>query len=236
MSRFDLFWSVHQALQAEAFAVAVGLARADFRTDATAAAARRDESAGDWRAACVAARECLAVFHLHAECEEACVLPVIARLGSFQAADLRTDHTRLEGFESELGRLLDVLLDETNGLEPEPRALVGRRLAERWRHYVVLQLAHMEREETNGNRLLWAHCTDEELHAIEAAIVARVPDERRPGILRMFLVSQSARDQVTMLRGVMARVPASAWDRATAPARRALGESTWQRLVAEARS
>src|SRR5262245_34936682 len=115
MQRVDLYGPVHKGLRAALAETATLLARTDFRDAAASRAA----------AARVAAT--LGFLDEHAAHEDAKVLPEILRCSPELAAELRSDHARIDGLQEDAG-LLAARLETASSAE---RVSLGARLHER---------------------------------------------------------------------------------------------------------
>src|SRR5690606_34184738 len=81
------------------------------------------------------------------------------------------------------------------------------RLAERANRLVAEHIHHMEREERAGNRVLWAHCSDEELHAIHERIVSSIGLERLTQWTEFLLPVLNRIERERAIAGISAIVP-----------------------------
>jgi hypothetical protein len=157
-ARFDGFTPIHKALRRQLFETAIALARADFASEVeTAGAARSVET-------------CLAYLREHAEHEDRRIMPALAELASWLAADLAREHVELERAAIEV----DVLFPKLGALDAAGRVQLGAELVRRFQAYVALQLRHMEREEREVLAVFWAHLDDAALAAMSASIVADI--------------------------------------------------------------
>ena len=213
MERIDLFAVVHKALRAELFAAATLAARTDFRspTDAAQAAA--------------AARALVGLLEEHAEHEDAVVLPELAAIAAELHAAIAADHARLEALHREVTSVAARVEAAATEAEREP---LGRRLHDRLGRLAAEHLLHMQREEVEVNRALWAHRTDEALIALHARITGRIPPDRKAAMLARMLAAASLPERVGLLAALRATMPEALFRGATAPARAALGEAAWR--------
>ncbi len=161
-TRFDLFTPVHKALRAALFDAMQQVARCDFALAPEAAAVA------------AALLRLSGFLSEHADHEDREILPEVARLSGELAADLQAAHARVGGLEHEVVRLAERL----EGAPPVERLSLGRRLHDALGTLVAEQLLHMRREETEVNRLLWAHRTDAELVELHGRVVAAIPPAR----------------------------------------------------------
>lgn len=215
MERIDLFAVVHKALRAELFAAATLAARTDFRSATEAARAS------------AAARALVGLLEDHAEHEDAVVLPELASIAVELHAAIAADHARLEALHREVLSIAGrVDAAATDG----ERAPLGRRLHDRLGRLAAEHLLHMQREEVEVNRALWAHRTDEALVALHARITGRIPPDRKAAMLAAMLAAASLPERIGLIATLRATLPDAVFRGVTAPARAALGDSAWSEL------
>ncbi|MCY3003670.1 MAG: hemerythrin domain-containing protein, partial [Planctomycetota bacterium] len=144
MNRLELYTTVHKGLRSALFAAAERVARTNF---ADPAAAR--EVAGSLGFL-------LDLLEEHAHHEDEFIQPVYQRHNSELALTLADDHARVEG----LGRELRAMAARLEAATEVERVSLGRRIHERMNQFLAEHLQHMAREESLGQRLLWAHLDD----------------------------------------------------------------------------
>jgi hypothetical protein len=187
--------------------------RTDFRSEAEAS-----------RAA-AAAQALVGLLEEHAEHEDAVVLPELASIVPELHAAIATDHGRLDAAHRDVLGLAARLGAAASGVE---REALGRRLQERLARLAAEHLVHMQREEGEVSRALWAHRTDEALAALHGRIVARIPPGRMSTWLAVILAAASLPERAGLLASFRASVPEPLFADVTAPARAALGEAGWR--------
>ena len=218
MQRVDLYRGIHKAIRVLLFDTTASVARADFDDPAGAAAA-----AGRVRRLCGFLAE-------HARHEDDVILPALRRVAPGLTADLRDDHARTDGLERELLALV-TRLETAAGAE---RRSLGRKVQDRLGRLTSEHLAHLEREEGEANRALWAHHSDEELASLERAIVSSIEPPRLAEWLEVLLPALSRPERASLLGGLRAGMPAEAFEVVLAPARAALGEAELLRALEHA--
>lgn len=221
MARMELYGTVHKGLRAALFSATARAAGSDFT------------SAAEARAAAAAARDLLGLLDEHAALEDAEIMPELARLGPEVHAALHDDHSRLDGLQRDLAAIAERLEAAEDAVL---REALGRRLHDRLGRLAAEHLLHMQREEQEANRILWAHRSDEELRALHGRITGRIPPARMARWLAVILPAVSGPERSAMLGGLRAAVPPPAFGELTAPARAALGEATWASAFAAAGS
>lgn len=77
--------------------------------------------------------------------------------------------------------------------------------------FVAHNFEHMEREETENNAALWAAYTDDELRAIERALVAQIPPDKMEVFMSWMIPSMHHGERVAMLSDMRAGAPPEAF-------------------------
>jgi hypothetical protein len=162
MQRVDLFGSIHKGLRAALCETATLLARTGFEDAAASATAAASVNA------------LLGFLEEHAGHEDAVVLPVLALHSPELAAELRSDHARVEGLQEEAGAIAARL----ELASPAERVSLGARLHERVWLLLAEHAKHMQVEESRANRVLHANLTDGELLALHGRIVGSIAPAR----------------------------------------------------------
>jgi len=218
MDRFDLYTSIHKGIRAILFETARTVAATDF--------SRPEESAR----ASDAIRRLLGFLDEHAAHEDDVILPELAPLAPELFADLRAEHARTDGLQRELAGIATRLAGATE----RERVSLGRRLAERANGLVAAHLAHLAREESEANRVLWAHFDDGALLALQDRIVAAIAPARLAEWYALVLPAVSAGERRALIGGLLATVSAARFELLTDPARAELGEAAWRDALAPA--
>ncbi|HEX6883522.1 MAG TPA: hypothetical protein VF530_09085 [Planctomycetota bacterium] len=220
MTRFDLYTHVHKALRALLLDALTTVGRTDF--------ARESELP----AAVANVRHALRLAHLHARHEDREIHPILQRLAPTVAADLDAAHVRFagvdQGIEGLLARLGSATLAE--------RVSLGRKLHQTLGVLVGEHLLHMNVEETQASRILWAHLTDEELVLLHGRILAAIEPAEMSEWVEWLLPAGHRGERAALLVGLESAVPAEALATVTAPGRRRLGEALWSEARAAARA
>ena len=216
MPRVDLYGAVHKGLRSLLFETAGLVARTEFERPAEAAAAA------------VAVERLLAFLEEHAEHEDRALQPVLEELAPDLALALREDHARTHGRHVDIARLLARLATATR---PE-RASLGRRLLAAVNALVAVHLVHLDVEEGQANRILWAHRSDAQLLEIQDRILGSIAPERLALWLERILPAAAAGERAGMLATLRRASDEASFAALTAPARRLLGEPAWQDALA----
>src|SRR5215813_859715 len=211
MNRPNRYQPIHKALRAALFDAASLVARTDFT---------------DPGEATVAARTVASLLDLldgHAAHEEEFVMPAVAKHAPALVASLEAEHGRLEGLQAELRALLPRTCSDVSAEREAAGQLLGRALM----LLVADHLRHMDREETEAMPVLWAHCTEAELDAMDARIRASIPPERMPAMLRLMLPAMSTPEQAGLLSAARAQMPPPVFAQVSGLAREVLGPDRW---------
>jgi hypothetical protein len=215
-TRLDLFSNVHKGLRAALFETAALVARTDFASDGEAA---------------VAAARCATTLRFldeHTDHEDAVVMPELQALSPELHAALQSDHARTTGLERELGQLIE-RLERASVTE---RVSLGRRIHDRVWTLAAEHVRHMQREEQDAMRMLWAHRNDDELRAIHGRILARIAPPRTADWLALMLPAMSLSERAAVIGELRAKLPANVLGALLAPARAALGPAWGDTLLA----
>ena len=188
-NRFQLFTFVHKGLRAALFECAGLRARTDFEAPEESGAAARSVA------------RLAGLLDEHAEHEDAVILPVVEALSPECFIALRAEHARTDGLQRDLVALAGRLV-EAGAAE---RPAIGRRLHDRTTVLVAEHLLHMQREEQEVQRLLWAHRTDDELRALEGQVLARMTPARRAEWLGLILPALSLPERAAFAGAPVAR-------------------------------
>lgn len=189
MSRIDLFLFAHKGLRRAMFDVAIGLAATDFAEPSTAADAL------------AAARRVLGFLREHAQHEDGTIFPALARHNPALAAGLQSEHGLIAGHEARF----EHLLARFEAAPASARAAIGRHLLAQWHRIVSHHLAHLEREEEEGNRVLQACCTDAELGGLMRQVLAGIAPARRAEWQELIVAGLSAAERELLRQRLMAQ-------------------------------
>jgi hypothetical protein len=164
--------------------------------------------------------------HLHKE--NAFIHPAMEARQPGSAALTLEDH---EHHEAAFARLHGLANAVEHGAQGE-RGRAAMRLYHELALFVADNLQHMHMEETHNNRVLWDAYNDEELLAVEHAIVASIPPEQKSLFMRWMVPSASPEERLQLLRGVRQGAPAEAFEGLLAMLRPLLADRDWTRLAA----
>lgn len=214
-TRYDIYVNIHKAMRA-------------FMTDTLAMVGRMDPDDGEDLAATLEqVRSLLRACLDHLDHENRFVHPAMEARRRGSSARIATDHAEHIDHIRELHRTVHAVETATG----QSRATAARNLYQQLALFVADNLDHMHVEETAHNRVLWTDYSDEELQALEGAIVASIPPEETMLIMRWMLPSVSHAERVAMLAGMRANAPREAFDGMLALARSCLNPKDWGKLT-----
>mgnify|MGYP000965624678 CR=1 FL=1 len=191
MERHDLYKSVHKGLRLSLFDAMWRLERTDF-SDRAAALRTAEE-----------VRQVFSLLAEHGAHEDRVILPEIARVNPAVFSELRADHSRVDGLQHELNGLLDRLADATDA----ERRSFGEKIRLKFGRFLAEHMLHMEREETSGNRVLWAHHSDESLRAMHGQILGAIAPDRMMEWAAIMIPALDPRESEALLTALEAKMP-----------------------------
>lgn len=173
-------------------------------------------------------RGLLALCRGHLEHENEFLHPAMEarRLGAAaQAAGEHAQHLRsIDALEAELAAL--------ERAEGGARAAAALELYRSLALFVAENLEHMHHEETAHNAALWDAYADDELEAIERALVASIAPEEMAAVARWMLPAMTAPDRAARLSLMKPAMPPQAFAGTLAMLRAQLSERDWYKLGA----
>ncbi len=198
----DPLTPVHKGLRGMIYNLSTRLQTLDF-TDAETTQALLTDLENDFTAA-RSAGCALCILSMHANDEESVVFPPAARAGNALITSLIREHqelTRRELAIAAAGHRLQGLPS------PADRRGAGAELNRAANELFAAYLTHMNREETELVPLMQAHFTDEQLLAMRATIVGRMPPERLLAILGWMLPNLNDAELTGLLGGLRRGAP-----------------------------
>ena len=152
-------------------------------------------------------RRLLALGAKHLAHEEAYVHVALEarRTGATVALEAQHDHHRAR-FE-----MLDAAIRAVEAAAPADRPGLGRALYLAFSGFVAEDLEHMRQEEAEAWPQLCALFSDEELMAIEMAIVGSLPPDDMMDFMRLMLPATNPAERQALLDGVEANAPPEAY-------------------------
>ncbi len=152
-------------------------------------------------------RELLALCRRHLQHEDRHLHTALQARRPGSAARTAGDHLQ----HAQAIGVLHTQVDEVAAAAVGDRAAVLRGLYRELALFVADNLEHMHVEETENNAVLWATHSDDELRAIEAAIVASHAPQEIAVVLRWMVPSMAPAERATLLAGIAQSAPAEAF-------------------------
>lgn len=213
--RYDLYGPVHKGLRAATSAMLVRLGSCDFADPA------------EGRAALAELRTLMTACSVHIRHEETHIHPALEARAPDTTVELEEEHVRHRALFDQIDRLVQDL----EAAEPGARAVAGRALYLGFAAFLAEDFAHMDREERLIQPRLHALFTDEELMAMEGAILSGLSPENAARFLGMMLPASAPDEQFAILNGVRLAAPPEAFEAVVQGiARPSLAPDRWARL------
>lgn len=213
--RRDLYAGIHKALR-------LFMSRTLCRVGATDAG-DADELAG----ALEMLERLLSLCELHLKDENDFVHPALERAQPGSSARIAAEHVHHAESIADLRDLAALVRD---GREATRAAALGR-LYRALALFVAENFVHMQTEETAHNAALWAAYGDDELAAIEHALVASIPPAAMFEALHWFLPALNASERAGMLAEMSRGMPPEAFRAVLGIAERTLSPADHARLM-----
>ena len=169
----------------------------------------------------------LALCESHLQHENEFVHPAIERARAGGASRVAAEHEHHVEAIADLRDLAALVADSPDGARAAALGRLYRTLA----LFVADNFHHMHVEETAHNAVLWAAYSDEELDAIEHALVASIPPAELFEALQWFVPALSAPERAGMLGGMKQGMPAEAFGAVLGIAQRTLSPRGHARLL-----
>lgn len=190
-ARYDMYRLIHKAM------------RAFMAETLTALGAMDPADDGEVAETLERVEGLLAFCRSHLEHENAFVHPAMEARAPGSAGGAAADHVH----HGDDLKTLAADLAAVRGTHGDARAAAAHALYRHLAEFVGDNLGHMEVEESHHNGVLWQFYRDDELMAIEGAIIASQPPEEAMLTLRWMLVGANAAERAALLAAVRATVP-----------------------------
>ena len=211
-TRFDLYGPVHKGLRA-------------FLADTMQRFGRLDvEDPAQLREACEQALELLALLRGHVDHEDEHIHPVLDACRPGFAAQATDEHVAHR-------RQLEALAVEVRGLLAAPSYAAADALYQNLAELMAENLVHMRLEDVDHQAVLWAHCTDAELAALDGRIVGSIPPTEMMTYLRWMLPAMSPPQRLRLLSALRAGAPDTMVAAVLRLAQQHLPAAAWHRLL-----
>jgi hypothetical protein len=213
--RRDLFAGIHKALRL-------------FMTRTLCRVGSTDPADADELAATLGMLErLLALCEVHLKDENEFMHPALERARPGTSARIAAEHEHHAEAIADLRDLAGLVADSAEPARGGALARLYRALA----LFVAENLQHMHVEETAHNAVLWAAYSDDELAALEHALVASIPPAAMAEALHWFLPALNAAERVGMLSEMRQGMPPEAFEGVLGIAERTLTQPEQTRLM-----
>ena len=190
--RFNIYALIHKGLRAHLTHTLVAVGAMDV------------DDAEDVHAVLSDVRALLALLTGHIRHENGFVHPAMEARRAGSAVHTADDHVEHRMEIDAIGALV-AAVEEAAGID---RQRAADRLYRRLALFVAENFVHMHTEETDNNAVLWAEYADDELLAIDRAIVASLPPDEVAVVMRWFGIGMNHGERVQMLSEIRAAAPA----------------------------
>ena len=214
--RHEMYRLVHKALRHTLYTTSRSLGIADFRDDGVAG-----EAVGGLERS-------ITLLEAHAMHEEKYVHSQIKSKAPDLVASLEKDHQNDNKVYTELRRLSQ----EAGNATGDRKAALGGEIYEKYNEFVGEYLGHMVIEEGEMQQVLWDNFTDDELGAIDDAIMANVPPELMAQILPDFCGGLNPDELSFTLGGLKAVAPPEMFAGVVQMAAQATPSQNWEKVKA----
>jgi hypothetical protein len=179
MTRDDLFTTIHKALRKGLFDVTVRAGATDW-TDPVDVAAFRAQ----WQ-------PLLDLLRSHAGHVDMYLMPLVEQRSAAVTAAIDEQHDDLDG-------LLDDLAERVAAACTAPDVGTGLEIYRDLARYVSSYLTHLHYEETVVMPAIWAACSDDEIAAARASLMADITPEERAYTMQLLLGSVDRRTRMAL--------------------------------------
>jgi len=208
--RHDIYAFIHKGLRAFMTHTLVRVGRLDAHDPAECAEVGEE------------LRALIDICRAHLQHENEYVHPAMQVRAPGSCEQVEADHVHHEAALDALAALLTRVPGNTDAAQALYRSLT---------RFVAENFEHMALEECEHNAVLWAHYSDEEILAIEHAIVASQSPEDAQLSLRWMLPHMTPGERALMLGGLRANAPAEAVEGVLSLIRPLLGGRDWRKLA-----
>ncbi|MEK8050790.1 hemerythrin domain-containing protein [Ideonella sp. DXS22W] len=193
LTRYDIYRWIHKALRARMCRVLVAVGGIDV-SDGPATARALDQLDA-----------LLAVCRGHLQHENDFVHAALEAAQPGSSADAADEHVDHETH-------IAALAAASAALRREPAADGALRLYHALALFVSENLVHMHMEETEHNAVLWRHCTDAQIQAVEQRLMASLPPAELADTLPWMSLGLNATERAQLLGGLQQAVPAPVFE------------------------
>jgi len=197
MLRYNAFNLIHKALRALMYDVALTLQQTDFT------------NAEEAEIALARVEEVMYHFENHAHHEDNFVFAAIENAAPKLVESLEQEHVEDIELGNRLVQLVRMMKSLENNME---RVNCGSAINKAFRDFMVFNIRHMSREESEINAVLWQEFTDQELIELNGKIVANISPADMAFNSRWFMRSINKTEAIMWLKAVKATAPPFVFD------------------------
>ena len=212
--RHEMYRPIHKAIRHMMYTTAHILGAADFQDETVA------------RGALDSLESTMSLLVTHAEHEENFVHTALEERAPGFIESFEKDHGSDERTYAELRKLSN----EAGGANGERKTELGIEIYDRYNQFVGTYLDHMYREEHEVQQALWDNFTDEELGAIEGALMASVAPDVMARFLSIICSSFNPHDLAFMLSAMKGGMPPEAFQGVLQAAESATPPDIWAKV------
>lgn len=196
MTRFDMYRDIHKGIRLAVFSYVNELGSADLSSRETLARLR------------VGLDELVELLENHAKHEDAHITPVLARIAPELTESLVADHHAYDAMltKARYGFLALAVASE------EQRSERAHALYLELSSFTAAYLNHMQREEEEANRALWAAFDDARLIALHDELLAAIPPAEMAQTMPWLLRGANLDTRCTMLTSVREHAPKAVFE------------------------
>lgn len=212
--RFDIYRLIHKGLRS-------------YLTDTLLTIGKMDpHSEADLHAGLTRLRGLLQFCQNHLEHENTFVHPAMEKVLPGCADAMCDHHQHHEAMIADLRGAADQLQATPASQRDTLSAALYRSLAV----FVADNLAHMHEEETRNNAILWQGYSDDEIRAIEHAIVSSLSPEKNAEVMQWMLPAMNHQERHQFLSGMRREAPQGVFAGVLDIARQTLANAEWNKL------
>lgn len=212
--RVDIYAFIHKGIRANLAQVMLAVGRMDGMDAAETQATLSD------------VRALLKLCHKHLDKEDQFVHPAMELRAPGSTQQIAHEHVEHEASIARLDTCVGAVEQATAAQRDAAIEALYRELA----LFTADNLQHMEYEQTEHNRVLWAHYSDAEIMGLERAIVASIPPEDMGLTLRWMVPYMNPAERALFLGGVRQGAPADAFGHILNMLKPLLGALEWRKL------
>lgn len=194
-NRYNIYYMIHKALRLRLAQTLQALGSADWA----------DAAAGD--RALAELQQTLDWCASHLQHENDFIHPALENHYPGTASQAQRDHQQHVTAIADLRQQATQLARDGE----QQRQTYAAGLYQHFALFVGENLCHMHLEETAHNAVLWHAFSDEQILAIEHALLASLPPEEKMSVLPWMLRAATPTECSVLLAGLRAQVPAEAW-------------------------